>query len=166
MPNQPFLPAQWGMQPFLRGIVLAMLGLWALAAHATHNRAGEITYTHVAGFTYEVVITTYTAVPPRTDLSCICGGDEPAGVVLDSLARELPVTAILEEPTSPRTGAPTPTGPGVYAIQMESQPQRGCSEHVEFGGNAVHDQSLLVIDPQAGHNSSAQLLNPARKTRA
>ena len=29
-------------------------------AQATHNRAGEITYTHVQGLTYEVVITTYT----------------------------------------------------------------------------------------------------------
>ncbi|HAY56667.1 MAG TPA: hypothetical protein DCX49_04465, partial [Flavobacteriales bacterium] len=96
MPNQPFLPAQWGMQPFLRGIVLAMLGLWALAAHATHNRAGEITYTHVAGFTYEVVITTYTksSAPADRPFLYLRWVDEPAGVVLDSLARELPVAAI------------------------------------------------------------------------
>ena len=39
--------------------------VWAMVVHATtgwatHNRAGEITYTHVQGLTYEVVITTYT----------------------------------------------------------------------------------------------------------
>lgn len=30
------------------------------AAYATHNRAGEITYTHIAGLTYKITVTTYT----------------------------------------------------------------------------------------------------------
>ena len=167
MPNQPFLPAQWGMQPFLRGIVLAMLGLWALAAHATHNRAGEITYTHVAGFTYEVVITTYTksSAPADRPFLYLRWGDEPSGVVLDSLARELPVTAIPggTDVTTYR-GTHTYPGPGVYAIQMED-PNRneGVLNMLSSVETPFMIQSLLVIDPQAGHNSSAQLLNPARE---
>ena len=36
-------------------------------AQATHNRAGEITYTHVQGLTYEVVITTYTKASALAD---------------------------------------------------------------------------------------------------
>src|SRR5437773_306040 len=31
-----------------------------LIAYATHNRAGEITYTHLTGFTYQIIIHTYT----------------------------------------------------------------------------------------------------------
>ena len=36
-------------------------------AHGTHNRAGEITYSHVQGLTYEVVITTYTKASALAD---------------------------------------------------------------------------------------------------
>lgn len=144
-----------------------MLGLWALAAHATHNRAGEITYTHVAGFTYEVVITTYTksSAPADRPFLYLRWGDEPSGVVLDSLARELPVTAIPggTDVTTYR-GTHTYPGPGVYAIQMED-PNRneGVLNMLSSVETPFMIQSLLVIDPQAGHNSSAQLLNPARE---
>ena len=36
--------------------------LLTVEGFATHNRAGEITYKHVSGFTYEFTITTYTKV--------------------------------------------------------------------------------------------------------
>ena len=36
--------------------------LIAMEGFATHNRAGEITYKHISGFTYEFTITTYTKV--------------------------------------------------------------------------------------------------------
>ena len=32
----------------------------ALTTFASHNRAGEITYKHVSGYTYEITVTTYT----------------------------------------------------------------------------------------------------------
>lgn len=38
----------------LLGFLAPFIGL------ATHNRAGEITYKHVNGFTYDITITTYT----------------------------------------------------------------------------------------------------------
>lgn len=34
--------------------------LYAVSVFATHNRAGEITYKHISGFTYEFTISTYT----------------------------------------------------------------------------------------------------------
>ena len=39
--------------------ILLLVGI-ASAAFATHNKAGEITYRHISGLTYEVTITTYT----------------------------------------------------------------------------------------------------------
>ncbi len=42
-----------------RFLVLTMIML-AATAHATHNRAGEITYKYLGGLEYEVTITTYT----------------------------------------------------------------------------------------------------------
>ena len=41
-------------------IFLFALVLLPLGVHATHNRAGEITYEHISGFTYKITITTYT----------------------------------------------------------------------------------------------------------
>ena len=55
--------------------------------HATHNRAGEITYTHISGLTYEIVITTYTktTAPADRDWLPIFYGD---GTPRDSVERE------------------------------------------------------------------------------
>src|SRR5438105_5718883 len=36
-------------------------------AFATHNRAGEITYTYISGFTYKITVTTYTSTAPITN---------------------------------------------------------------------------------------------------
>ena len=58
-------------------------------AFATHNRAGEITYKHVEGLTYEVLITTYTKSSALADrpLLYLRWGDEN-GDDVDSLSRE------------------------------------------------------------------------------
>ncbi|MCC7301000.1 MAG: hypothetical protein IT233_00005, partial [Bacteroidia bacterium] len=34
---------------------------------ATHNRAGEITYTHISGYKYRIRVTTYTKLNVLTD---------------------------------------------------------------------------------------------------
>ena len=41
-------------------LLLFLALIVGLPALATHNRAGEITYRHLEGTTYEVTITTYT----------------------------------------------------------------------------------------------------------
>ncbi|MGB1384939.1 MAG: hypothetical protein ACPG6N_06820, partial [Flavobacteriales bacterium] len=80
----------------LRCMLALGLGLWGVGeANATHNRAGEITYTHVQGLTYEVVITTYTKASALADRPWLflTWGDEMDGP-LDSLERELPVVVM------------------------------------------------------------------------
>jgi gliding motility-associated-like protein len=148
------------------------LGTWAIAgmcamlagrAAATHNRAGEITYRHVAGLTYEVVITTYTktsAIADRPWLE-IFWGDEQAGQA-DSLGRENIVFLPNDVQINTYRGTHTYGGPGAFALRV-IDPNRNDgvlnipgSVDVPF---AI--RSLLVISPQAGHNSSVQLLNPA-----
>ena len=42
------------------GLILFLIAFFSVKSMATHNRSGEITYTHIAGFTYEFTITTYT----------------------------------------------------------------------------------------------------------
>jgi hypothetical protein len=65
-------------------VLIAIIG-WILPAEATHNRAGEITYRHIAGLTYEITITTYTNALPgaadRCDLT-IQWGDNTTSVLV------------------------------------------------------------------------------------
>ena len=42
------------------GLVFLIISGFSLSLFATHNRAGEITWTHVVDLTYEFTITTYT----------------------------------------------------------------------------------------------------------
>ena len=41
-------------------LIIIILFLGNSIAYATHNRAGEITYEHLSGFTYKITVTTYT----------------------------------------------------------------------------------------------------------
>ena len=131
---------------------------------ATHNRAGEITYTHVQGLTYEVVITTYTKSSALADRPWlfISWGDE-IGDGLDSLARELPVTMMPGDiQKNIYRGTHTYGGPGIYPLTVED-PNRneGVLNMTGSVDTPFAIQSLLIIDPQAGNNNSVQLLNPA-----
>ena len=45
-----------------QNIVLILLLIISKLTIATHNRAGEITYTQISDLTYEITITTYTYV--------------------------------------------------------------------------------------------------------
>ena len=131
---------------------------------ATHNRAGEITYTHLQGLTYEVVITTYTKSSALADRPWlfISWGDE-IGDGLDSLARELPVTMMPGDiQKNIYRGTHTYGGPGIYPLTVED-PNRneGVLNMTGSVDTPFAIQSLLIIDPQAGNNNSVQLLNPA-----
>ena len=147
------------------GIVWALLLTMASsAAWATHNRAGEITYTHVQGLTYEVVITTYTKASALADRPWLylTWGDESTDV-LDSLEREQPIVNLPGDiQRNVYRGTHTYGGPGVYPINVED-PNRneGVLNMTGSVDTPFAIQSLLIIDPQAGHNNSVQLLNPA-----
>jgi hypothetical protein len=73
-------------------LLTAVLLTSAQSAFATHNRAGEIIYEHVSGFTYKVTIITVTKASAYADRPYlkIYWGDEPSDVLeteLDSLER-------------------------------------------------------------------------------
>ena len=60
--------------------------LFSVKAYATHNRAGEITYRHITGLTYEITVTTYTkdsSPADRPKLEIYWGDNTP----LDSIDR-------------------------------------------------------------------------------
>ena len=132
-------------------------------ASATHNRAGEITYKHVDGLTYEVLITTYTKASALADRPTLylTWGDEN-GLDMDSLERESINILIGDIKVNTYRGTHTYGGPGEFEIKVED-PNRneGVLNMVGSVDTPFAIRSLLIIDPQAGHNNSVQLLNPA-----
>jgi gliding motility-associated-like protein len=149
---------------FWRWTFLLFGMVWAFTASATHNRAGEITYSHVEGLTYEIVITTYTKASALADRPYLFlrWGDESDNN-LDSLDRELPVGMLPGDvQVNVYRGTHTYGGPGVYELSVED-PNRneGVLNMTGSVDTPFAIRSLLIIDPQAGHNNSVQLLNPA-----
>src|SRR5215831_13590986 len=58
-----------------------LFSIVAYSAFATHNRAGEILYQHLSGFTYQITIVTYTkesSVSADRDSLPIVWGDNTA----------------------------------------------------------------------------------------
>lgn len=132
-------------------------------ALATHNRAGEITYSHIEGLTYEVLITTYTKASALADRPTlyILWGDEN-GNNLDSLDRESIDILPGDIQVNVYRGTHTYGGPGVYELKVED-PNRneGVLNMLGSVDTPFAIRSLLIIDPIAGHNNSVKLLNPA-----
>lgn len=131
---------------------------------ATHNRAGEITYIHISGFTYEFTITTYTKVSgvsgdaDRTRLG-IAWGDG----TFDSLDRISEVFLVSDIKQNKYIGRHTYSGPFTYVVGVQD-PNR--IQDIININNSVNtpfylEDTVRILDPNIiGFNNSPQLLNP------
>lgn len=155
--------------------LLAMLAfLPAFQASATHQRAGEITYRHISGLTYEVTITTYTFAPSAADRCELTinwgdgessvlprsngpGGTTPAGIYCEHTGENISQEIRLNVYKGVHTYASAST----YRIWLED-PNRNLG--IQNIPNSVdvplYIESLLVINPFLGSNSSPVLLLP------
>lgn len=152
------------MKSFLKIILLLLCFIWIQTASATHNRAGEITYKHVSGFTYEFTITTYTKVSgisgdaDRTRLG-ISWGDG----TFDSLDRASEIFLADDIKQNKYIGRHTYSGPFKYVVGV-TDPNR--IENIINISNSVAalfylEDTVIVSNPNIiGYNNSPQLLNP------
>ncbi len=151
---------------FARSILLVLpLVFWVSSAHATHNRAGEITYTHVEGLTYEILITTYTktSAPADRPWLYLYWGDE-VDEPIDSLDREIVQLLPDDIQINRYRGNHTYGGPGIFEIRVEDPNRNQGVLNIPGSVDVPFSIStLLIIDPLAGHNNSVQLLNPAQQ---
>jgi gliding motility-associated-like protein len=154
----------------LRYILFFCLSLMAISASATHNRAGEITYEHVSGFTYRIKIQTCTKSSSQADRPYlkIKWGDEPANVAendLDSLARtSITYISTQDAQINIYYGLHTYSGPGTFKLTVED-PNRN-SDIVNIPTSVqvpFFIETFLVINPVTGHNNSVQLTNPPKE---
>lgn len=149
---------------YLAKIPILFLLIYSTIAYATHNRAGEITYKHLSGFTYEFTITTYTKVSGVSgdadrDKLGIAWGDG----TFDSLARAFEVFLDTDIKRNKYIGIHTYSGPFTYVVGV-SDPNR--IDNIININNSVNtlfylEDTVKILDPNiVGYNNSPQLLNP------
>ncbi len=138
---------------------------------ASHNRAGEITYSWVSGTTYKITVTTYTKESSSLADKCqlvIYFGDKDSCVAPringisngnclmgQSLGGDTKMNIYTCTHTYP--------GPGSFWISMEDPNRNGGIINIPNSINTVfYVRSLLIINPflGTGHNSSPTLLYP------
>ena len=133
---------------------------------ATHNRAGQITYVHVEGFTYEVTILTCTDIssPNNADrpyMPIVWGDGSPA----DSIQRIGNGTIITPFVVKENRYVKQHTfpGPGTYSLYSEDPNRNGGINNIPNSIDVIFSiTSVLVIsaDTEFGaFNNSVQLLN-------
>jgi gliding motility-associated-like protein len=127
---------------------------------ATHNRAGEITYKHISGFTYQITVRTYTKISAPADRPWlpIFWGD---GTPRDSLERTGNVFYNdRDAKMNFYTKVHTYPGPGLYKICV-SDPNRngGVLNIVNSIQVQFSIQTILIVTPAVAANNSVDLTN-------
>lgn len=159
------------MKKFFLTIFILFIGVFQLLA--THNRAGEITYRWISGYTYEITVTTYTNTfgtsADRCELTVYFGDGDSAVVSRDNGASINCPSAhdgvMLSSPANTRlnTYHVLHTYPGAhnYVITMED-PNRnaGICNITNSVNSSFFLRTELNINPFLSPNSSPILLNP------
>jgi gliding motility-associated-like protein len=149
------------MRQFLFISIFSMILCTSLSA--THNRAGEITYRHLGGYTYEYTVTTYTyrySQANREKLT-VEWGDGSSSIVniVDPPGHEIiPNTDYFH---NTYIASHTFPGPGVYKILMEDPNRNDGVSNIPNSVNTIFSISTtMLIGSTIGSNNTPVLLNP------
>jgi gliding motility-associated-like protein len=143
--------------------------LLILTAKATHQRAGEITYRWITGYTYEVTIVTYTYTPSLADRPelTLNWGDGTSDVIKRLIKEDLPnnisrnVYGFNTADPVNSTGRHTYVGAARYVLSMEDPNRNYGIYNIPNSVNVpFYLETVLIINPFLGGNSSPVLLNP------
>jgi len=143
---------------FFTILLLTINQLWA-----THQRAAEITYKHLNGWTYEFTITMYTltsspADDARPTMPTFWGDD--TGDELDRIYFQ-PIPDVNDMTLNIYKGTHTYPGPGNYTITVEDPNRNSGVINIPNSIDVpMFIESELIINPFFGNNNSVQLLNP------
>jgi hypothetical protein len=136
-----------------------LLFLIIASANATHNRAGEITYTQISALTFEVTVTTFTYTLSKADrptLDVEWGDNSITNVARVSetfLPNNYKKNVYISQHTYP--------GPGIYRIVVQDPNRNFGVENIPNSVNVVFSIStILIVNSSIGRNSTPVLLNP------
>lgn len=127
--------------------------------YATHNRAGEITYTQISELTYEITVTTYTYTlsnVDRVELEVEWG---------DGTFTNIPRHDLLQLPDyyqrNRYIAKHTFPGPGIYVVLVQDPNRNFGVENIPNSVNTVFSvKTTLFVNPELGANNTPILLNP------
>lgn len=136
--------------------------MFSANSFATHNRAGEITFRHISGFTYEITVTTYvkeSSPADRPNLEVFWGDgtsvDSIPRSTSTSLGNDIAKNVYIQNHTYPGSN-PLP-----YVIRVEDPNRNAGIINIPNSVNVVfYIESSLIINPFVGINNSPVLLNP------
>ncbi|MGB0881399.1 MAG: gliding motility-associated C-terminal domain-containing protein, partial [Vicingaceae bacterium] len=146
----------------LKNFIIILLLFFTANVFATHNRAGEISFTHVSGLTYEVTVVTYvkeSSPAERPNLGVFWGD----GTVQDSIERVSQISLGNDIEKNTYVAQHTYPGPSPfpYLIRVEDPNRNAGIINVPNSVNIIfYLQTELYINPFLGSNNSPQLLNP------
>ncbi len=143
------------------GLILTFVAGFSISLFATHNRAGEITYRHIADLTYEFTITTYTdpASLADRDALTIDWGDGSS----DTLFRSSIVILTDKIQKNEYIGQHSFSGPDEFIISMVDPNRVEGILNIDGSVNVPFCliDTFFIPDPLLyGYNSSPVLLNP------
>lgn len=152
-------------------ILVLFIGLLPISALATHNRAGEITYSYVSDYTYEITVTTYTVSASsinRCELTVeysdgtsstfyrvngtngTCPAPAKSGV---DIGNDVQVNIYKGTHTFPSAG--------YYTISVEDLNRNANITNIQGSVQVpFYVSTTLLVNPAIGPNNSPQLLNP------
>ncbi len=144
-------------------IVLFIFLLFSNILWATHQRAAQITYRHVTGLTYEFTITMYTRTSSPADddriVMPIYWGDN-TGDELNRIYFQ-PIPDVEDISLNIYIGEHTFPGPSTYLVSVEDPNRNYGVVNIPNSVNVpMYIETLLVINPFLGNNTSVELLNP------
>jgi gliding motility-associated-like protein len=148
------------MKQFIRYlfIILCLLGL-GIKASATHNRAGEITYRWISGYTYEITVTTFTYVLSQADRREleVQWGDGTSMIVARVEQIILPNLYYRNKYVTQHSYP----GPVTYKILMQDPNRNYGVRNIPNSVNVIFSiESTLIVNPILGESGTPLLLNP------
>ncbi len=132
-------------------------------SYATHQRAAEITYKHIAGLTFEFTITMYTRTSSPADdtrtFMPISWGDG-TGAEIERIIFE-PIPNVSDITYNLYKGTHTFPAPGNYTVSVEDPNRNNGVNNIPNSVNVpMFIETEIVINPFLGYNNSVLLLNP------
>jgi len=146
----------------LKGLLLILAIFSCNIIFATHYRAGEISYKHISGFTYEITVVTYTkasSIDADSDTINVKWGDGTSSTVY----RDDPIVINLSDlKINTFRKRHTYSGPSTYTISIEDQNRNGGIVNIpESDQIPFYVETILTISPQEfGVNNSPILTYP------
>jgi gliding motility-associated-like protein len=132
-----------------------------IRSFGTHQRAAEITYRHISGYTYEFTMISYTFTPSLADRPTleVEWGDGTS----DNLPRiqKTPVPGAVDITKNVYVGIHTYSAPATYYVTMEDPNRNAGIINIPYSVNVpMFISTMIIVNPLLGPNSSPLLTFP------